>query len=585
MTPSPSQRLSRAALLAALAPLLVTSAQAGGVNGLTERISFNSSGNQVLQDCSNPQVSGDGRYIAYATVEALLPADTSGVEDVYVLDRVTNDLVCASTTPTGAFGTGASSAPAISNDGRWVVFETTSSDLVAGDFNFAADILLKDLQSGALGRISAAIGDPLAAAGASTEPAISEDGKFIAFQSSAVNLVGGDLNGAWDVFVRDLGANTMTRASVGFAGEGNGSSRRPSISADGRRVCFQSEAWNLVPGDGNFTSDVFVRDLGAGTTTLLSRAPGGAPGNGFSFWPSLSADGQRAVFMSDASDLAAGDANGSTDVFAVSLVSGKATLVSASTTGQSGNAASSQAVISADGTHAVFRSNASDLVLKNSPFADIYMRRLDTPQTWLISRRSGLGSLADQASHLPGVSRDGSVVAFESDATNLDSTDTNGVRDIYVRTVLEDPLVYCNSTPTSDGCLPQMDFVGIPSATAATGFELRAKNVSGNKTSMLFYGLAGGTAQPFLGGTLCVQGQRKRSVLIDSGSQPLVLGPCDGLLSFDMNAFARGTLGGNPSPALSIVGQQVNAQYWGRDPGAASFHTFLSDAVEYFVGP
>jgi hypothetical protein len=191
--------------------------------------------------------------------------------------------------------------------------------------------------------------------------------------------------------------------------------------------------------------------------------------------------------------------------------------------------------------------------------------------------------VANGHSSLSGVSENGAHVVFESDATNLDQGDTNGVTDIFVRAVFDDPETYCSSMVTADGCTPSISSLGLPSATAASGFDVIASNVPTNRNSMLFYGLSGRQEKAFLGGTLCILPPKKRTPLTNSGmSNPA--DPCSGSLTLDMNAFADGTAGGNPDPALSLVGQRVNAQFWGRDPANGPFHVFLSDAIEYVVG-
>jgi len=579
----PLPRPSRAIPVLAFACLASAPLQAGGTNGVTERVSFAGDGSQVTENTSDPAISGDGRYVAYVTDEPLLPGDLNGDLDVYVYDREEGDLVCASTTAGGVFGNGESKSPSISEDGEHIAFETQATNLVGFDNNGSPDVLVKNLLTGFIERASTVPGSLFPGSGASVRPSISDTGRFVAFQSAASNLVPGDTNGAWDIFVADLKANTLVRASQGLFAEPNASSYRPTISADGNMVCFYSNASNLVLGDLNGFSDVFVRDLAAGTNTLISKSMGGTSANGDSYEASISSDGLRVLFVSAADDIVMADVNGATDVFAASTASSKIELVSGSMGGTTGNNSSQQAHLSRDGSHAVFRSVASNLTPISSVFPDVYIRDLDANQTWLVSRPTGVVGVADLQSDMPNVNRDGSLVAFMSDATVFDPADTNNVTDIYVRSVLDDPEAYCTSTPTSDGCLPTISSIGVPSASAPSGFKVVASDVPPGKTSLLFYGLTGRESKPFLGGTLCVQPPKYRTRLTTSSAG--VAGSCDGTLGFDMNAFNSGALGGNPKPGLGMVGQQVNAQFWGRDPGAGPYHVFLSDAIEYFVGP
>jgi len=568
--------------LLVLAALLPSPARASGENGLTDRVSFAANGSQVTLNCAEPDVTPDGRYVAYSTVEALLPEDVNGLRDVYVYDRQSGNLICASVSTFGFYGNGDASAPSLSADGQWVAFQSSASNLIGFDNNGASDVFLKDLQSGFLHRLSGAGGGIVAASGASHDPSVSDDGRYVAFHSSAPDLVPGDTNGEQDVFVYDLQLSTVTLASFDlWGGPTNGASYSASISGDGQRVAFVSEATDMALFDDNGVADVYLYTQGSPVIGFLSQSWAGAA-NGSSYRPSISGDGQRVVFESQASDLVPGDDNGVSDVFLWQAF--QMQLVSAGMGGEVGDAFSGHPDISPDGRYAVFRSYASNLVPVSAIYGEVFVRDLDVGRTWLVSRPTGVTELANGLSRRPAVAEAAALVVFESDATNLDPADTNGVRDIYARTVFHDPEPYCDSTPTADGCLPSTGSVGVPSATAASGFEVRAIDVPVGRTGMLFYGLAGRQHTPFLGATLCVVPPKRRTPLIDSGPG-WAADPCSGVLSLDMNAFAAGALGGNPDPALSVVGQKVNVQFWGRDPGSAPFHVFLSDALEYIVGP
>ncbi len=205
--------------------------------------------------------------------------------------------------------------PSISADGRYVAFESVATDLVVGDGNGLADVFVRDLQTNTTVRVSVdtAGGDP---DNVSMNASISADGRYVAFDSWATDLVLGDGNGMGDVFVRDLQTNTTTRVSVDTAGGDPDSwSMNPSISADGRYVAFGSNATDLVAGDGNGTLDIFVRDLQTNTTTRVSVGTAGGDPDSPSQFPSISADGRYVAFDSWATNLVAGDGNGTFDVF------------------------------------------------------------------------------------------------------------------------------------------------------------------------------------------------------------------------------------------------------------------------------
>jgi Tol biopolymer transport system component len=217
----------------------------------------------------------------------------------------------------GTQANGFSIGPAISADGRFVAFESGATNLVPGDTNDAFGVFVRDRQAGQTTRVSVGVGGA-AVRNESNNPAISADGRFVAFQSGASNLVPGDTNQTIDIFVRDRQAGRTTRVSVGSGGaQGNSGSFVPALSADGRFVAFGSEASNLVPGDTNGVADVFVRNRKLGTTRRVNVGPGGVQANGASFLAeaAISAGGRFVAFESGASNLVPGDTNGVADVF------------------------------------------------------------------------------------------------------------------------------------------------------------------------------------------------------------------------------------------------------------------------------
>ena len=215
----------------------------------------------------------------------------------------------------GAQGNDTSTEASISADARFVAFWSDASNLVGGDTNGVEDVFVRDRQTGTTELVSVATGGTQGNA-RSRYPSISSDGRFVVFWSDASNLVAGDTNGSADVFVRDRLSGTTERVSLAAGGaQGNADSLGPSISASGRFVAFWSLATNLVAGDTNAWNDVFVRDRQSATTERVSVATGGAQGDFNSYDPSISADGRFVAFESGATNLVAGDTNGSFDVF------------------------------------------------------------------------------------------------------------------------------------------------------------------------------------------------------------------------------------------------------------------------------
>src|SRR2546429_2327180 len=224
---------------------------------------------------------------------------------------------------------------------------------------------------------------PVAAGGNSdsSDSVISSDGRFVLFLSSANNLVTNDDNGKFvDVFLRDRtnGVTTLVSVNQTGVGGGNGNSVSPAISTNGRYVVFESEASNLVANDTNGVSDVFLRDLQTGTTTLISVNSAGAGGNGASTSPLISPEGRYLAFVSAAGDLVANDTNNATDIFVRDLQNTTTTLVSVSRDGAtSGNGASDSPAMTPDGRWIAFVSMATNLVAgATNNLGDIYARDL-----------------------------------------------------------------------------------------------------------------------------------------------------------------------------------------------------------------
>ena len=277
--------------------------------GQTQRVSVASSGAEANLDSSRPSISADGRYVAFESAASnLVPGDGNGVRDVFVRDRETGQTERASVdlSDTGLGSTHAS----ISGDGQYVAF-------VATDYSDdgAANIWLRDRKTGVTELISVD-GHATPVNQFNDWPDVNANGRYVVYQSAATNLVPGDSNDSVDIFLRDRVTGTTELVSVDSgSGQANGASWNPSISADGRYVAFESPASNLVPGDTNARYDIFVRDRQSKSTQRHSVAADGGQADGNSFRPSLSADGRYVVFDSVASNLVSNDFNSDFDVF------------------------------------------------------------------------------------------------------------------------------------------------------------------------------------------------------------------------------------------------------------------------------
>ncbi|MDO8614532.1 MAG: hypothetical protein Q7T33_02195 [Dehalococcoidia bacterium] len=422
--------------LAALALLAALYSYADGGSaaaGDTERVSVDSAGNQGDTQSLLPAISADGRYVAFdSTATNLAPGDTNAVRDVFVHDRQTGATERVSMDSAGNQGNADSFNPAISADGRYVAATSRATNLAPGDTNAVEDVFVHDRQAGATERVSVA-SDRTEANAFSGFPAISADGRYVAFQSPATNLVPGDTNGVNDVFVRDRQTGATERVSLDSAGnQANGLSTKPSISADGRYVAFDSTATNLAPGDTNAKYDMFVHDRQTGATDLVSMDSVGNQGNAHSLDAAISADSRYVAFESDATNLVPGDTNDYRDMFVHDRQTGATERVSVDSAGNQGDDDSLDAAISADGRYVAFQSSATNLVPGDiNGKKDTFIHDRQTGATERMSVDSA-GTQGDGDSAYPAISADGRYVAFGSAATNLAPGDTNAVRDVFV---------------------------------------------------------------------------------------------------------------------------------------------------------
>jgi Tol biopolymer transport system component len=366
--------------------------------------------------------------------------DTNGYRDVYLYDRDAKTLQRASLSSSGVQANGPSQAqgfrPAIDGDCTCVAFSSDATNLVPDDTNGRTDVFVRDLAASPATTLRVSVGDDGEANGPSSFPSVSGDCQLIAFQSNATNLVADDGNQASDVFVYNRGTGLTTRVSVGPGGvSANGANITPAISSDGRCVAFASAATNLWPGDTNGTMDVYVACDGA-ITCRASVDSTGIEGNDISFLPALSSDGRYVAFKSNASNLVPDDRNTVADVFVHDCETGVTERVSVSGLGEEGNDIAIPPSISGDGRFVAFGSYASNLLPGQNPRgrSQVYVRDRTLGTTVLISTTPsgapGNNSVPDLP---PSISLDGGYVAFASLASNLVPGDTNQSIDAFIR--------------------------------------------------------------------------------------------------------------------------------------------------------
>jgi Tol biopolymer transport system component len=346
------------------------------------------------------------------------------------------DTVLASATALGASGNGDSGSifgrQSITPNGRFITFESSADDLTVHDVNHASDVFVRDRKQGSTTMVSV-IGYGYSAAGASFNSRISANGRYVAWQSVSDELVGGDTNEASDIFVRDLKKGLTTCVSVDSAGAlADGSSFNPWISGNGRYVVFQSDATNLVAGDTNGKVDVFVHDRKQGTTARVSLGPAGAEADADCLGATISTNGRFVAFESAATNLVADDTNGASDVFLRDLLKGVTVRVSVDAAGAQGDGGSAAAMISGGGRYVAFSSVATNLVPDDlGGVADIFVRDLKKSTVERLSVDAAEAG-GDGLSNFPWITPNGRFVGFQSAATNLVPGDTNGVPDVFL---------------------------------------------------------------------------------------------------------------------------------------------------------
>lgn len=422
--------------------------EAGGTQ--TTRASVTNSGGQLDRSSMEPDVSADGRYVAFVTSSTIVVGGLDGVvnANVFIRDRVASTTFLATRSTGGTEANGDCNYPRLADVRRRVVYECTATNLVGGDANGAWDVFVHDWSTSGTFAVSwNDAGTQLVGGGS---PDISGDGNWAAFTSFATNVVPGDTNGVWDVFVRDLvwGINSRVNVANNGAQATGYSSGLPRINGDGTVITFHSAAPNLVPGDTNGQYDVFRHDRRTRTTTRFNVDTSNAQATGGStITATVSRNGQYVTFDSTATNLLPSDTNGQTDTF---YQEAPFRVSRASVSGAEAQSATGGALgyrpWSGQGRWLAFQSSDAALSSGDANGAlDVYVRDRDAngngffdesgsdAETVLVSRAND-GAIGNGASHSGSLSRNGRFLVFVSDATNLDLSfpDVNGYPDIFL---------------------------------------------------------------------------------------------------------------------------------------------------------
>ena len=474
-------RIIRRWVLRSLGGLVVLGIGAAAVAlmpGDVSLVSANSAGRAGNDSSGGPGVSREGQVVAFfSDANNLVPFDTNQFRDVFIhnVETGTTERVSVSSADDQANGPSevAGGSPGVNGDGNLVTFYPRATNLVAGDLNGQADVFLRDRGAGTTELISVNSNEE-PGNGPSIYPSISEDGRFVAFQSLASNLVDDDTNNVSDIFIRDRVNGTTIRCGTT---QGNRGSVSPALSADGRFVAFTSASTNLVPDDTNSQLDIFVCDRETGAVELVSVSsdsqPGandGVPGDGDSILAAINQNGNVIAFKSLATNLVPNDRNNLVDVFARNRAAGTTQRVSVSFRGGDPNDFSFPPSLDYEGRWVAFGSFATNLAFgDNNNTSNVFVRDLMIGRTLLVDVNAR-GEIANGGTTdaPPSISGDAMQIGFVSTASNLVAGDRNDVPDVFAGL---NPFFGPDSCPTGqcpnpdDSCVDGFCVKNTPTAT------------------------------------------------------------------------------------------------------------------------
>ena len=423
--------------------------KAHAATGPIVRCSSNASGQQGNASSYTTSINANGRYVAFASSATnLVPGGTTG-QEIFRKDLQTGQVVCCSSDAAGQEGNGDSNNPVISSDGRYVAFDSNSSNLVVGG-GTSRRVYRKDLQTG---QVVCCSTDAAGVLSFGNNPSMSPDGRYVAFESTSTTLVPG-ISG-FQVFRKDLQTGQVACCSTDAAGvQGDHFSANPAVSSDGRYVAFDSLSSNLVPGTSG--SQIFRKDLQTGQIVVCSSNASGQPGNSDAEYPAISSDGRYVAFRSNASNLIPGNTYG-LSIYRKDLQTGQIVCCSSDADGYRSNGMSDNPAITPDGKYVAFESDANDLVPGVSTLYDqVYLKNIVTGEISCCST-SLENEQGNEGGTLASVSSDGRYVSFRSRSDNLVPGEVGGYYDIFRKEpLLEREYPVINSITPSSGCAGSM---------------------------------------------------------------------------------------------------------------------------------
>ncbi|MGB0952649.1 MAG: hypothetical protein ACPG31_05455 [Planctomycetota bacterium] len=397
-------------------------------------VSTDSQGSYLAAGGARPSLSSDGKVLAFQSEgRAYHPGDSTWNSDIFVKDLVSGQLIRASE-PILAVGGGDSQSPVLSGDGNVVVFESDAKNLFLNDLSQGTQIVAHDLTTGVTTPISiSSTGIPADANCVS--PSISRDGRFVAFASESNLLASNDLNQSWDVFLHDRQTGITELISKAQRGTAAGNSSSPSISGDGRFIAYHSYAENIAPGDSNGHGDVLLFDRQTSHHSLVSRASSGLQANNLSTEPAISDDGRYVFFSSWAGNLVPNDHNGWQDIFRHEIATGNLIRASIDRWGTSPNQPCVSPTPNADGSKVFFVTEATDLITPSDIVGteDVYCHTIASGENQLVTAPNHVRLATPSQRRFFAVDATGEMTVFESSPSNFDPSRAITTSEIYLR--------------------------------------------------------------------------------------------------------------------------------------------------------
>ena len=474
------------ASLAACALILSVGSPLAAQTPQNERVSFGMNGQEPNSRVESPSISADGRFIAYSSYASnLVPTDTNGTIDVFLYDRQTQQTTRPVHNKNGgqvAYGT---DTPRLSRDGRYLFFISVSNDVVPNSINFVRKIFVLDRQTDTVTRVtnSTTGSEPN---NDSYIGQVSADGNWLTYFSFANNLVPNDTNNKFDAFVSNRDGTITERVSVSSAGvQANNQAYAVAISGDGRYALFNTTANNMVPNDTNNAPDVFLRDRQAQTTTRISVADDGSQTISSYFGSAMSPDARYICFYGYGSGFLPQNTPAREYAFLKDRATNHTELISVAPNGAYPNGNSQIGSISDDGRHVVFRSNASNLAPNDTnTIDDVFLRdRLVNVTTCLSRDAQGVPRGGNNVLLTP----DALSAVFLNDGGGLVAGDNNGTPDLFIRTPLVPQFSDVSGTLTFQGIDANTSPQVVTFTFRSTGYadEVRTVVVGSNGTFAL----------------------------------------------------------------------------------------------------